>query len=107
MCLQPHRVYTLFRSFAARELIESLDDAFFVEVDRCSPTGLGHCEPFGHAVDRDHLVGAEKDCAAYRHLTYRPATPNGNRISRLKVALNGSLPTGRKDVTKKQHLLVC
>ena len=63
-----------------------------------APAGLGHGEPLGHVVDGDHVLGAEQDRAADRHLTDRAAAPDRHRVVGLDVALDGRLPAGREDV---------
>ena len=68
--------------------------------------GPRHGEALGHAVDRDHLLGAEQHGAADRHLPDRAAAPDRDRVGRLDVALHRGLPAGREDVAEEQHLLV-
>ena len=68
--------------------------------------GLRHGEALRHAVDADHLLGAEQDGAADRHLADRPGAPDRDRVGGLDVALHGRLPAGREDVAEEQHLLV-
>ena len=106
MGLHPDAIDALFRALAVGELLESLQDAFAFEVDGDGAAGFGHAEPLGQAVDRDHLVGAEQNGAADRHLSDGTAAPDRDRIGRLDVALHGRLPAGREDVAEKQHLLV-
>ena len=77
-----------------------------VEVDGDGAAGARHVEALGHAVDRDHLLGAEQHRRADRHLADRAGAPDRDRVVRLDVALHRGLPAGREDVAEEQDLLV-
>jgi len=94
------------RALAVGQVVQTLDDAFLVEVDGNGAAGFGHFQALRQAVDGDDLLGTEENCTADRHLADRAAAPNGDRIGRFDVALNGGLPAGRKNVAEKQKLLV-
>ena len=106
MRLHADRIDAFLRPLAGGEVVQALDHALFLEVDRGGPAGLGHRQALGHAVDRDHLPGAEQDRAADAELADRSAAPDRDRVGRLDVALHGRLPAGREYVAEKQHLLV-
>ena len=90
-------------------LVRSLSRSITLSVSKLigdGAAGLGHAEPLGHAVDGDHLLGAEQDGAADRHLADGTGAPDRDRVGRLDVALDGPLPAGREDVAEEEHLLV-
>ena len=96
----------LLRALAAGELVQALDHALLVEVDGDGAAGFRHFQALGQAIDGDHLLGAEQDGAADRHLTDRTAAPDRHRVGRLDVALDRRLPAGREDVAEEENLLV-
>ena len=81
------RVDALVRALAGGQLLQPVEHALFVEVDRDRAAGARHLEPFGHVVDRDHLLGAEHHGAADRELADRARAPDRDRVGRLDVAL--------------------
>src|SRR4051812_7572468 len=106
MGFQPDGVDALLRALATGELVQTLDHALFIEVDGNGATGFRHFQALRHMIDGDHLLGAEEDGAADRHLTDGTAAPDRNGIGRLDIALDGGLPSGREDVTEEENLLV-
>src|ERR1041384_140468 len=106
MRLHADRIDAFFRAFAAGQLVEPLDGAFFLEVDRDRAGGFRHRQPPRQPVDRDDLLRAEQNGAADRHLPDRAAAPYRDGVARLDVALHGGLPPGRENVAEKQELLV-
>ena len=102
----PDRVDAFLGSLAAGQLVEPLDGAFLLEIDRDRAGRLGHRQALGQPVDRDDLFRAQQDRAADRHLPDRAAAPDRDRVGRLDVALHRGLPAGRKDVAEEQQLLV-
>ena len=99
-------VDALLRAFAVGEFVQPLDDALFQEVDGGGAAGFRHAQALRQAIDRDHLLGAQQDGAADRHLADRAAAPDRHRVGRLDVALHRRLPAGRADVAQEQQLLV-
>jgi hypothetical protein len=104
--LHADRVDALFRTPAGGQVAQPLEHAFILEIDRDRAGRLGHAEPLGQAIDRDHLFRAEQDRAADRELADRPRAPDRDRVGGLDVALHGALPAGRENVAQEQHLLV-
>ena len=94
------------RALAAGELVQALDHALLVEVDRDGATGFRHFQALRQMIDGDHLLGTKEDGAADRHLTDGTAAPDRYRVRRLDVALDSGLPSGREDVTEEENLLV-
>ena len=99
-------VDALLRALAAGELVQTLDHALLIEVDGDGATGFRHFQALGQMIDGNHLLGAEQNGAADRHLTDRTAAPDRHRVGRLDVALDSRLPSGREDVTEEENLLV-
>ena len=76
------------------------------EIDRLGASGLGHRQPLGHLVDRDHSAGAHHQRRADGELPDRPATPDRDGIAVLDLGVLGGHIAGRKDVGQKERLLV-
>jgi hypothetical protein len=51
MTLHPGGVDALLGPLAAGQLVQAIDDAFLVEIDRDRAAGLGHAEALRHVVD--------------------------------------------------------
>src|SRR4051794_2819565 len=106
MGFHPDGVDALLRALTAGELVQALDHALLVEVDRDGTAGFRHFQALRQMIDGNHLLGTKQNGAADRHLTDGTAAPDRNGIGRLDVALDSGLPSGREDVTEEENLLV-
>src|SRR3954464_10747718 len=106
MAFQADRVDALLGPLALGEFVQTLDDAFLVEVDGDRSASLGHAQSLGQVVNCDDLLRAKQDGAADRHLANGSASPDGDCIGWFDLALRGRLPSGREDVAKEENLLV-
>src|SRR5688572_21758450 len=104
--LKADRIDAFLRPAALRELLQALDHALLLEVDRDRAAGLRHAQALGHAVDGDDLPGAEQHRGADGELAHRTGAPHRHRVLGLDVALHGGLPAGGEDVAEEQRLLV-
>ena len=91
---------------APRHLLQHLVDVDLLEVDRLGAAALGEREALGDAVDRDHPVGLEHECALDRELRDRTAAPHRHGVAGLDVAVLGRHVAGGEDVGEEEHLLV-
>src|SRR5512138_3162567 len=105
--LKPDAIYTCVRSHAARHLSQTLVYLFAVEVQRFSfPFFSGHAQARGYMIDCNYPFRTKQVGALDRELTYWSTAPNGDRISRLDLAVFCSHITGGENVGEKKHLLV-
>src|SRR4051794_13210977 len=106
MGLEADGIDAFFRSLARGQIVQPLDDTFLLEIDGDGAASPGHRKPLREPVNCDDLLGTQQHSTSDRHLPHRAAAPDGHRVRRLNVALNGALPAGRKDIRQKQQLLI-
>ena len=88
------------RPLAGGQLVEPLDHALLVEIDRDRAAGA-RPSTGARAPGRSRSPGWRRaEGAADRQLADRPAAPDRDRVARLDVALGRRLPAGREDVAR-------
>src|ERR1700761_3001486 len=88
------------------QILISLVDILFLEIEEGPPRRLGKRHPLGHRIHSDHALGAEQKSAADCELPDGAAAPDGNGVTFLDVAEICCHIGGRKDIGEKQDLFV-
>ena len=106
--LHPDGVDAGIRPASPGQLLQPLQDALLLVVDRVGSPGLvrRHRQAVGEAVDRDHALGAEQLGAGDRELAHRSTAPDGDHVAALDVAHFGAHVAGWEDVGQEEDLLV-
>src|SRR6185437_12461338 len=74
---------------------QDVDDTVdFFEVDRFRAALLREFEAFGDAIDGDDAFGSEHERAANRELRDGTATPDGDGVAPLNIAIDGTHVAG-------------
>jgi hypothetical protein len=94
-------------ALALADLLDALEDIFFVEVDNVGSTRLSrHGDALRNGLDCDDAFRTEYLGRLDREQTDRSCAPNSHDFSALDAGLLGSLIARRKNVGEEEHLLI-
>jgi hypothetical protein len=84
----PYRVHTRVGATIACHVFQGVDDAIDAfKIDCLRADIFGHMQAFGNSIDRDNSFRSEQEGASYCELTHGAATPNGDGVSSLYIAI--------------------
>src|ERR1700722_4737031 len=94
-------------AFAFADLLDSLEDILFHEIDDVGGAGLSrHGDPLRYGFDRDDALGAQNLGGLDREQTDRTGAPDRHDLSALDAGLLRGLIAGGENVGEEEHFLV-
>src|SRR5215469_14115015 len=102
-----HRLDASIRSTTARHFFQCLDHVInFVAIDNARAGLAREAKALRPAVYRDHLTCTEQNRAADSELAHRAATPDGDHITLMNIAVFGSHIARRKNISEEEDFLI-
>src|SRR5437016_2112927 len=101
MRLHSDRVDARIGSPASSQLLQFFYHVDFFIIDRLRKSHPCEFQPSRESINSDHTLGSQERSAANRKLADRPATPNGDGVTGLKVAVLGGHVTTGKNIRKE------